>query len=71
MPSVSTLPAERETFFNAGAMNGRLAGMQHRIDDPRTHDRRAAFQPHRQGRLSGRKGLLSLPRARKRGSETL
>lgn len=34
MPPVSTPPAERETFFNASAMNGRLAGMQRRIDYP-------------------------------------
>ncbi len=26
-------PAERETFFNVGSMNGRLAAMQRRIDD--------------------------------------
>jgi thiosulfate/3-mercaptopyruvate sulfurtransferase len=26
-------PAERETFFNVGAMNGRLASMQRKIDE--------------------------------------
>ena len=26
-------PAERETFFNVGAMNGRLASMQRKIEE--------------------------------------
>jgi thiosulfate/3-mercaptopyruvate sulfurtransferase len=26
-------PAERETFFNVGAMNGRLASMQRKVDE--------------------------------------
>jgi hypothetical protein len=52
-------PAERETFFNVGAMNGRLASMQRKIDELERMIGELHSSHNGEGRLPGRESLLT------------